>query len=123
MATVRATQQPQLVCIYEAPMPPPLDAKRPTSGAFGVGLLLAPQAKRNTLARLSVCYQPGVAPNNSMPRLTALHSLARGNPAAQLLPLLEALARGAPVAFSLALLESSLRVTVQPCSRASESSN
>jgi hypothetical protein len=123
LATVRATQQPQLLCIYEASMPPPLDAKRPTRGLFGAGLVIAPQVGETTLARLSVAYQPGVAVEGDMPSLTALHALARGNSAAQLLPLLEAVARNVPATFCLALLESSLRVRVQPWSLASESSS
>jgi hypothetical protein len=123
MATVQTTQQPQLLCIYEAPMPAPLDAKRPTLGAFGVGLVLVPRAKETALARLSVTYQPGITPELSMPSLTALHALAGGNPAARLLPLLEALARKVPAVFSLALLDSSLQVRVQPWSPTSVSSN
>jgi hypothetical protein len=120
MATVRVSQQPQLLCIYDAPMPPPLEDKRPTVGAFGVGLVLAPQAKASTLASLAVAYQPGIKSEHGMPSLTTLHALARGNPAARLLPLLEALARKVPAAFSLALLESSLEVRVQPWSPAGE---
>jgi hypothetical protein len=123
LATVQATQQPQLLCIYEAPMPPPLDAKRPTRDLFGVGIVLASQANEIAMAKLSVAYRPGVAAERNIPRLTALHALARGNPTAQLLPLLEALARNVPATFSLALLESSLQVKVQPWSPASESSN
>jgi len=123
LATVRATQQPQLLCVYEAPMPPPLDAKRPTVDAFGVGLVLAPQAGENALARLSVAYQSEFAAERDAVTLTSLHSLARGNPAARLLPLLEALARNVSVKFSLALLESSVQVRVQPWSTASESLN
>jgi hypothetical protein len=123
MATVRASQQPQLLCLYDAPMPRPLNDKRPTVGAFGVGFVFAPQAKPTTLARLNVAYHPGIASENGLPRLTALHALAIGNPAARLLPLLEALARQAPAAFSLAFLESNLEVRVQPWSPVSESSN
>jgi hypothetical protein len=123
MATVRSTRQPQLLCIYETPMPPPLDAERPTLGAFAVGLVLTAEAKPGALAGISLGYQPGVAPKNWMPKLTALHELARGNPAARLLPLLEALARNEPVIFSLPLLESSVQVRVRPWSPASESCN
>jgi hypothetical protein len=123
MAAVQITRQPQLLCIYEAPLPAPLDAKRPTLGPFGVGLVLAPEAKDTTLARLSVAYEPGITEEHSMPSLTALHALVQGNPAARLLPLLEALARNVPAAFNLASLESSLQVRVQPWSSANESSN
>jgi hypothetical protein len=123
MAAVQTTQEPQLLCIYEAPLPAPLDAKRPTLVPFGVGLVLAPHAKDTTLARLSVAYQPGIIGEHSMPSLRELHALARGNPAARLLPLLEALARNLPVTFSLAWLDSSLQVRVQPCSTANVSSN
>ncbi|HEY7577574.1 MAG TPA: beta-ketoacyl synthase chain length factor [Acetobacteraceae bacterium] len=123
LAAVRATQQTQLLCVYETPMPSPLDARRPTSGAFGVGLVLAPRAGETALASLSVAYQPGVAAERDTTNLTALRALARGNPAARLLPLLEALARNVPATFSLALLESSVRVTVQPWSPASASSS
>jgi hypothetical protein len=123
MATIQTLQQPQLLCIYEAPMPSPLDAKRPTLSAFGVGLVLSRQMREITLARLSVAYQPGVRSEHNKLGLTALQALVSGNPAAQLLPLLEALARKASVTFSLPLLESSLQVRVQPWSRASESSD
>jgi hypothetical protein len=123
LATVRATQQPQLLCVYEAPMPPPLDAKRPTVDAFGVGLVLAPKVSETALARLCVTYRPGLAAERDALNLTALQVLARGNPAARLLPLLEALARNVSVTFSLALLESSLQVRVQPWSAVSESLN
>lgn len=123
MAAVRAMQRSQLLCIYEAPMPPPLDAKRPTTDAFGVGFVLAPQVSEPALARLSVTYQPGLPVERYVPSLPALHMLASGNPVAQLLPLLEALARNAPVTFSLPLLESSLQVRVQPWSPVSESLN
>jgi Beta-ketoacyl synthase, N-terminal domain len=123
LATVRATQQSQLLCIYEAPMPSPLDAKRPTADAFGVGLVLAPLVSTRALAKLSVTYQPGFAAERNLPSLTALHMLACRNPVAQLLPLLEALARNASVTFNLPLLESSLQVRVQPWSPVSESLN
>jgi hypothetical protein len=75
------------------------------------------------LAKLSVTYQPGLAAERDALNLTALQVLARGNPAARLLPLLEALARNVSVTFSLALLESSLQVRVQPWSAVSESLN
>jgi hypothetical protein len=113
----------QLLCVYEAPMPLPLAAKRPTPDAFGVGLVLAPQAGETALARLSVGYQRGVAAEHDTTNLTALGTLACGNPAARLLPLLEALARNVPATFSLALLEGSVRATVHPWSPASASSS
>ena len=104
-------------------MPAPLNAKRPTSEAFGIGLVLAPQASETALARLCVTYQPGAPTERDATKLPALQSLARSNPAARLLPLLEALARNVPIAFSVPLLESSVQVTVQPWLPASKSLN
>ncbi len=114
MAAVQATQQLQFLCVYEVPMPPPLDAMRPTLGAFAVGLVLGAQPKATALGRLSVDYQPDSAPADDATHLPALQTLARGNAAARLLPLLEALARGVPTTFDLALLESRVRVRVSP---------
>jgi hypothetical protein len=123
MAAVRATLLPQLLCIYDAPMPMPLGAQHPTLGAFAVGLVLAPQPRGTALASLSVEYQPGVAPEDDVQCLPALRMLACGNPAARLLPLLEALARGVSATFDLALLESRLQVRLRPWSPANEFSN
>jgi Beta-ketoacyl synthase, N-terminal domain len=123
LASVQTTRQPQLLCIYDTPMPPPLGAKRPIAGAFGVGLILGPEPKETALARISVRYQPGVIVERCTPILMELDTLVRGNPAALLLPLLEALARNIPANFSLALVESSVQIEVEPWSRADEFSN
>lgn len=116
MAAVHVEQQPTLLCVYEVPMPQPLAACRPTIGSFGVGLVLAPQSARGTLARLAASYQPGVAaPEQEMPRAGRWRELAAGNPAARLLRLLESLALGLADTFSLTLLDGHLEVRLEPC--------
>ena len=63
-------------------MPPPLDAKRPTDGAFGAGLVLAPKVSETALGSGSFRYMSNQgSPRNATPlNLPALRVLARGNP-------------------------------------------
>ena len=116
-AEVHAERKPLLLCVYDVPLPVPLDAKNPTDGVFGVGLVLAPEGASSGIARIDVRYarnSEGVL--NSLPRLPALRQLAVGNPAARLLRLLESLARQIPDAFAIALLDGRVEVRLEPCS-------
>jgi len=119
VAEVHAERRPLLLCVYDEPLPAPLDAKHPTDGTFGVGLVLAPEDASAGMARIDVRYagsSEGVA--DWLPRLSALHRLAKGNPAARLLRLLESLARQVPDTFSMPLLDGRVDVRLEPCSPA-----
>jgi hypothetical protein len=117
MADVAASARPVLLCAYDHPVPPPLDAKRPTAAPFGAGLVLLPDASPGrALARLAVRYRPGAVPAETVePRAEALRPLMRGNPAAHALRLLEALARGDGGPCPASYLDGHLEVLVDPC--------
>ena len=116
-AEVHAERRPLLLCVYDVPLPAPLDVKHPTEGAVGVGLVLAPDGASAGMARIDVRYTGCPAGDADwLPRLSTLHRLAAGNPAARLLRLLESLASHVPDAFSLALLDGQVKVRLEPCS-------
>ena len=117
LAEVMVEREPVLLCVYDAPMPPPLDAKRPIAGAFAAGFVLAPKNTGGALARLNAQYEPSPLPEGE-PEETGLRSLSRRNPAARALRLLQALARAKPDAFPVALLDGHLGIQVEPCSGA-----
>ena len=107
---------PVTLIAYDHPYPEPLNSVRPILGAFGVALVLAPQATQRALARLDVAFVPQDkdASRAGDPELERLRS---GVPAARCLPLLEALARGARGTVVLEHVAGShLNVAVDPCS-------
>jgi hypothetical protein len=124
VAEVQAENGPLLLCVYDVPLPFPLDMKRPTDGIFGVGLVLCPEQTQAGMARVAAHYER-TAPctRETLPRLPALHRLATGNPAGRLLRLLESLAGGAAETFSMALLDGWVKVSVEPCSAVGTFSN
>lgn len=116
-AEVHSERRPLLLCVYDVPLPVPLEAKHPTEGAFGVGLVLAPGGASAGIARIDVRYTSSSEGDADwLPRLPALHRLAAGNPAARLLRLLESLASHRPDTFSMALLDGRVKVRLEPCS-------
>jgi hypothetical protein len=124
VAEVQAESKPLLLCVYDVPLPPPLDTKHPTHGSFGASLVLAPEATQPGMAAIAVRYAATTrTATDALPRSPALHRLAAGNPAARLLRLLETLACAVPDEFSMALLNGGVKVRVQPCSPADSSSN
>ena len=124
IAAIHVEREPVLLCIYDSPLPPPLDTGHSMQSAFGVGLVLTPLPNEAALSRLSIMYSANPPPPGSeTPHLPALQPLARSNTAARMLRLLETLARGAPDTLSLALLDGHVNVTLSPCSRACRSSN
>ncbi|HTR05066.1 MAG TPA: beta-ketoacyl synthase chain length factor [Paraburkholderia sp.] len=84
---------PTLLIAYDTDYPEPLHAVRPIDDAFGVALVLAPQASAAALARLDVTLTDANATPLATPELEALRT---NNPAARALPLLEALAARRP---------------------------
>jgi Beta-ketoacyl synthase, N-terminal domain len=108
---------PVLLCVYDAPLPEPLNAVRPTAGAFGAAFVLAPWPTEKATARLSVGFSAvAAAPGCSEPRAPGLRRLAAANPAARSLRLLEALARIECDSIHAALLDGRVEIDVEPCS-------
>jgi hypothetical protein len=109
VAECEAAGEPVLLCLYDVPMPPPLNAKRPTSSVFGAAFVLTPDGPG---PRVSVGWSAEPA-RDPQPLTAALQPLAAGNAAAQSLRLLEILARGEDAVFDAALLDGCLSVTIK----------
>ena len=108
VAECSAEREPVLLCVYDHPLPVPLDAVRPVRTVFGAALVLTPEGPG---PRLALQWRPEPA-TRAEPANPTLRALAAGNPAARSLRLLEALARGGSDAFDVALLDGSLAVTL-----------
>jgi hypothetical protein len=106
----RATR---LLLAYDTEYPDPLHHKRPIPDAFGVALLLAPQAGARSLARLEVSLAD-VAGDRM--RDARIETLRTSTPAARSLPLLRQLALGEPGRVAIDYLEpTSVSLQVTPC--------
>ena len=109
--------RPVLLCVYDAPLPFPLAAVRPTAGAFACALgALAPEREEGDPVRLEAryCAEPA-APEQTAPRAPELRALASGNAAARSLRLLEAIALAQPDRIQAAMLDGRLEIDVEPC--------
>jgi len=84
--------RPVLLVSYDMPYPAVLDAVRPITSIFGVGLVLSPERSPRSLAAVTVSFGPGDGPETPMP--AAFEPLRAGNPAARSLPLLTTIAEG-----------------------------
>lgn len=116
MAELACEAEPVLLVVYDAPLPAPLDAKRPTRDAFAAGFVLAP-GPAGAIAMLDASFSAApTAAERQEPRLEALRPLCRGNPAARALPLLEAIARSEADVVHAALLDGRVEIGVSPCS-------
>ena len=80
-----------LLVAYDLPYPPPLLAVRPFARPFAAALLLAPEPRRETIARLRIEAAPEAAACTPFPAV--LRGELAGNPAARALVLLETIAR------------------------------
>ncbi len=107
---VAADGRAVLLACYDHPLPPPLDALRPTLDAFGAALVLGPAGAG---PQLRLRWAPG--PGGTPPADPALHALFHGNASARALPLLEHLARGGG-RHALAYLDGHLDLEVLPSS-------
>jgi hypothetical protein len=107
---------PTLLIAFDTDYPAPISDARPIVDAFGVALVLTPQASERSLAQIEVGFSHGPVTSLRVPELEALR---RGNPAARALPLIEALARrhGAKVVLDY-LDDLSLEVDVTACNSA-----
>lgn len=102
-----------LLIAYDAQYPEPMFAKRPIPDAFGVALLLSPQARPASLARISASLTD--SPADSLPH-PGLETLRSAIPAARSLPLLRVLAQRRAQRVVLDYMEGSrLAVESAPC--------
>lgn len=90
LTQVHVEQRAALLVAYDTQYPEPLRGARPIPDAFAVALVLAPERRPATLARLEV--RLGEAPADDMPE-PGLEVVRQGIPAARCLPLLAQLAR------------------------------
>jgi hypothetical protein len=136
-ARLAARPGPLLFTAFDAPLPPPLDAKRRTDFPFAFALVLAPERPAASspsgeapspegpspeapspeaaipLARLAFSFHPAPAPL-SLPRAPGLAALVPANPAAAGLALLEALAGREARALTFPLGGGHLRCEIIP---------
>ena len=108
-AGVQTSGTPVLLVCYDHPLPPPLDAVRPTGPAFAAALVLTPATGGPTL---HLTYAPDAPPRPTAPdpRFAALTR----NPAARALPLLVALAQSAPLTHDLAYQDGRITLELRP---------
>jgi hypothetical protein len=104
---------PNLLVAYDSQYPEPLYSKRPIPDALGIALLLSPERRAGSLARLTASLTDAPTQTMDLPELEQVRSSI---PAARGLPLLQtiALRRNARVVLEyLASLQ--LAVEVEPC--------
>lgn len=104
-AEVAVDGEPVLLCVYDHPLPAPLDVLRPTAAPFGAAFVLGP-AGSGGRASLGVRFVP--SPARPAPLPPGLAAVRAGNPAAQCLPLLVALARGEEARMAFPYLDGHL---------------
>ena len=113
MTHVTVDQVPVLLVAYDSEYPQPLHAKRPIPDAFGVALVLTPQRRPSSLARLQADLS---ALDFDRFEDRDLEGLRRAFPAARSLPLLRLLASGGGGGAVLEYLDvSRMAVQIQPC--------
>nr|UXE44219.1 hypothetical protein Hi04_10k_c1511_00008 [uncultured bacterium] len=102
-----------LLVAYDTEYPEPIRAKRPVPDAFGSALVLTPDRRPHSVARIEVALgdeRPDVMADS------ALETLRLSIPAARSLPLLSLLARAEAGRTVLEYLDvSSIAVEVEPC--------
>jgi len=102
-----------LLIAYDASYPQPLHAKRPIADAFAVALVLAPEARAASSARLTATFTDASTDRIPEPQIEALRSSI---PAARCLPLLRRLARRETGCAVIDYLDTQrLAVEVVPC--------
>ncbi|MEP6884385.1 MAG: beta-ketoacyl synthase chain length factor [Gammaproteobacteria bacterium] len=113
MTQVTVDGVPVLLVAYDSEYPQPLHAKRPLPDAFGVAMVLTPQRRASSSARLDATLSDDAHDRMADP---ALEELRRAIPAARSLPLLRLLARAEAGRAVLEYLDvSRVAVQVEPC--------
>jgi hypothetical protein len=113
LTQVAVDRVPVLLVAYDSEYPQPLHAKRPIPDAFGVALVLSPQRRASSLARMAAALSDDTCDRFADPDLEALRCAF---PAARSLPLLRLLAaRNSGTAILEYLDVSRLEVEVESC--------
>ena len=113
LAQVQVEHTAVLLIAYDANYPAPLFGVRPIPDAFGVALVLAPDAAATCLAHLTVALSRAPAARLEEPALEALRGTI---PAARSLPLLAALAQRATRDVIIDYLgATNLALRIEPC--------
>jgi hypothetical protein len=107
---------PVLLCLYDAPLPPPLPDLPARDVIFAAAFILLPERPDACLGALDVTYAAEAATfADAAPRDPSLAALAMNNPAAMSLRLLESLAMEQTDRFALPMLDGRVTVEVSPC--------
>jgi hypothetical protein len=106
---------PVLLCLYDLPLPAPLNSFRQVPEAFGAALVLTHERTDSALGRLRVGFvaEP-CAEGSEFARGAGLDALSAAHPIARILRLLEGLAAGICDRCSLALLDGRVDVRLEP---------
>jgi len=113
LTQVAVDRIPVLLVAYDSEYPQPLHAKRPVPDVFGVAMVLTPQRRENSLARLGAALTDTSHDRLTDPELEALRSAI---PAARSLPMLQLLATCSRGTAILEYLDvSRMEVQVEPC--------
>jgi hypothetical protein len=113
LTQVVVDQVPVLLVSYDSEYPQPLHAKRPIPDAFGIALVLTPQRRASSLARMDAALSDLSFDRFADPDLEALR---RAFPAGRSLPLLRLLAARDSGRTILEYLDvSRLQVQIEPC--------
>jgi hypothetical protein len=113
LAQVVVDGAPVLLVAYDSEYPQPLHDKRPMPDVFGVALVLTPQKRASSLARVNAAFTDSNFDRMADPALEALRSAI---PAARSLPLLGLLAARSSGRAILEYLDvSRVAVQVEPC--------
>jgi hypothetical protein len=113
LTQVAVDRIPVLLVAYDSEYPQPLHAKRPVPDVFGVAMVLTPQRRESSFARLGAALTGA-----SHDRLadSELETLRSAIPAARSLPMLRLLAMRARGTAILEYLDvSRMEVQVEPC--------
>jgi hypothetical protein len=114
LTQVVVERTPVLLLAYDTQYPEPLHAKRPIPDAFGVALVLAPEAGGSALAKLTAVLTEN---RSDQMNEAALEAMRRSIPAARVLPLLRKLARRERGTITLDYLaDTRVALEVEPCS-------
>jgi hypothetical protein len=112
LCQVVADREACLLIAYDTDYPEPLRSHRPIPDAFGVAMVLLPEANARSLARIDVSLAEAPASRMTDP---GLERLRQGIPAARALPLLQALALDGPSEVVIDYLDDlRLRVAITP---------
>ena len=113
LTQVAVDGMPVLLVAYDSEYPQPLHAKRPVPDVLGVAMVLTPQRRETSWAKLEVVLTDSTHDRLEDP---SLESLRAAIPAARSLPLLRVLARRARGTAILEYLDvSRVAVQVEPC--------